>query len=81
MSVQIVGWSRGPRREVRRGGRGVQSPSLRRVTGYMEECAVLGHGTSMGLCVGVRARCASLGKARGSFRASRSAGVMEGKLT
>jgi hypothetical protein len=35
--VQIVGSPRGPLREVRRRGRVVRSPSLCRVTGYIEE--------------------------------------------
>jgi len=51
------------------------------VTGYIEKFTVLGHGPSLGLGMPVRARCASLDKARGSVRASRSAGVLEGKLT
>jgi hypothetical protein len=61
---QRRGPPRGPRpRRVRRGGRGVQSPWLRRVTGYVKERAILGHGPSLGLCVPLWARCASLGKA------------------
>jgi len=46
------------------------------VTDYIEERAILGHGPSLGLCVPVWAKCASLGKARGTGCASRRLGVM-----